>query len=388
VAEDTMIQNELTRASVILQAYIDGIRPTDRLPDTDLRPVLMGLFGEVGSIMAPAKKLHREKEAYPGYQAAVEEEFGDTLWYLAGLARRTGCNLPDIFSDVQAPSRNSDEPVSGNPQPVSTGDPVSPSSLERVDDVLLNLGSSASALLGLREDQRQASMLLRAFTRSYLEALHTVNITLEQVAQRNLLKVRGRFLDPDLANLPEFDSAFHEDERLPDSFEIVIRQRSNGQSCMQMNGVFIGDPLSDNIRDPDGFRFHDVFHFAHAALLHWSPTFRALIKHKRKSDPAIDEAQDSGRAIVVEEGLTAWLFARAKDLNYFEGQTGVSFDLLKTIHHFVRGYEVEACPLRLWEMAILQGYSVFRQVREHNGGIIMCDRKSRTLRFEPLSNRT
>jgi hypothetical protein len=383
-----MIQNELTRASVILQAYIDGIRPTDRLPDTDLRPVLMGLFGEVGSIMAPAKKLHREKEAYPGYQAAVEEEFGDTLWYLAGLARRTGCNLPDIFSDVQAPSRNSDEPVSGNPQPVSTGDPVSPSSLERVDDVLLNLGSSASALLGLREDQRQASMLLRAFTRSYLEALHTVNITLEQVAQRNLLKVRGRFLDPDLANLPEFDSAFHEDERLPDSFEIVIRQRSNGQSCMQMNGVFIGDPLSDNIRDPDGFRFHDVFHFAHAALLHWSPTFRALIKHKRKSDPAIDEAQDSGRAIVVEEGLTAWLFARAKDLNYFEGQTGVSFDLLKTIHHFVRGYEVEACPLRLWEMAILQGYSVFRQVREHNGGIIMCDRKSRTLRFEPLSNRT
>jgi len=327
-------------------------------------------------------------KAYPGYRAAVEEEFGDTLWYLAGLARRTGCNLPDIFSEVQAPSGSSYDPMSGNPKPVSTGDPVSPSSLERVDDVLLNLGSSASALLGLREDQRQALMLLRAFTQSYLEALHTVNITIEQVAQRNLLKVRGRFLDPDVANLPEFDSAFHEDERLPDSFEIVIRQRSNGQSCMRMNGVFIGDPLSDNIRDPDGFRFHDVFHFAHAAILHWSPTFRALIKHKRKSDPAIDEAQDSGRAIVVEEGLTAWLFARAKDLNYFEGQTGVSFDLLKTIHHFVRGYEVEACPLRLWEMAILQGYSVFRQVREHNGGIIMCDRKSRTLRFEPLSNRT
>jgi hypothetical protein len=44
-----------------------------------------------------------------------------------------------------------------------------------------------------------------------------------------------------------------------------------------MNGVFIGDPLTDNIRDPDGYRFHDVFHFARAAILHWSPTFRALI---------------------------------------------------------------------------------------------------------------
>ena len=38
-----------------------------------------------------------------------------------------------------------------------------------------------------------------------------------------------------------------------------------------------------------------------AAVLHWSPTFRALIKHKRKSDPTVDEAQDSGRAIVIEE---------------------------------------------------------------------------------------
>jgi len=172
---------------------------------------------------------------------------------------------------------------------------------------------------------------------------------------------------------------------LPDDFEILITQRSNGQSCLQLNGVFIGDPLSDNIRDPDGFRFHDVFHFAHAAILHWSPTFRALIKHKRKSDPAIEEAQDSGRAIVVEEGLTAWLFARAKELNYFEGQSGVSFDLLKTVQQFVQGYEVDACPLKLWEISILQGYSVFRQVREHNGGVIHGNRNERTLTFAPSS---
>jgi hypothetical protein len=51
-----------------------------------------------------------------------------------------------------------------------------------------------------------------------------------------------------------------------------------------MNGV-VGDPLTDNIADRDGYRFHDVFHFAHPAVLHWSPTFRALVKRKRKSDP-------------------------------------------------------------------------------------------------------
>ncbi len=49
--------------SVLLREYMEAIAPTDRLSQDDLRPVLMGLFGEVGSIMATAKKLHREKEA-------------------------------------------------------------------------------------------------------------------------------------------------------------------------------------------------------------------------------------------------------------------------------------------------------------------------------------
>ena len=154
-----------------------------------------------------------------------------------------------------------------------------------------------------------------------------------------------------------------------------------------MNGVFIGDPLTDNILDPDDYRFHDVFHFAHAAILHWSPTFRALIKHKRKSNPKVDEAQDGGRAVVVEEGLTAWIFARAKELNYFDGQKRLSFELLKTVQQFVTGYEVAACPLSLWEIAILRGYDVFRQVRAHQGGTIVCDRTRRTIDYQQLEGR-
>jgi hypothetical protein len=203
--------------------------------------------------------------------------------------------------------------------------------------------------------------------------------------RKNIAKTKGRFAAPDFASLPAFDERFPEDQQLPQRFEITIDQRSKSpRSYLRMNGVFIGDPLTDNILDPDGYRFHDVFHFAHAAILHWSPTFRALIKHKRKDDPIVDEAQDSGRAIVVEEGLTAWIFARAKELNFFAGQTGVSFDLLKTVQQFVSGYEVEACPLSLWEIAILRGYDVFRQVKQNNGGVIVCDRPTRSIEYKPL----
>jgi len=199
----------------------------------------------------------------------------------------------------------------------------------------------------------------------------------------NLTKARGRFLDPDFALLPTFDGDCPEDERLPSKFEIRVARRASGASQLEWNGVFIGDPLTDNILDRDGYRYHDVFHLAYAAVLHWSPTFRALIKRKRKSNPVVDEAQDGGRAIVVEEGLTAWIFSRAKELDLFEGQESLSFDLLKTVQQFVRGYEVATCPLRLWERAILRGYEIFRQVRKQQGGVVIGDRNARTIRYEP-----
>lgn len=185
--------------------------------------------------------------------------------------------------------------------------------------------------------------------------------------------------------LPKFDSSFDADEQLSTEFEIEIRQSKSGQSFLRWNGLKIGDLLTDNISDRDGYRYHDVFHFSYAAILHWSPVMRSLIKHKRKSRPEYDEAQDGGRAIVVEESLTAWVFSRAKEKDFFRNHTSLSFDMLKTVQQFIKGYEVEQCPLSLWEHFVLDGYQVFRQVREHNGGIVVGDRNARSIAFSPLS---
>ena len=379
-------QNETpAQRSILLREYMHEIAPTDKLPQDNLRPVLLGLFGEVGSIMATAKKLHREKEAYAGYQHAVVEEFGDTLWYFNALCRRVGYGVDDILADATS-GEGYGNMVAASDLVESPLSRISVSGeLPPLDETLLRLGEAAAALLGIKGPDLQTRTLLRAFADHYLQALETARVTFDQIVRTNIDKARGRFLDPDMAHLPTFDSDFDEEERLPRHFEIKITQRKSGQSYLQWNGVFVGDPLTDNILDPDDYRFHDVFHFAHAAILHWSPTFRALIKQKRKSDPTYDEAQDGGRAIVVEEGLTAWIFSCAKDLNFFESQTSLSFDLLKTVHQFVRGYEVEACPLKLWEHAILEGYKIFRQVRNNNGGIVVGDRDARTITYKPIA---
>ena len=371
--------------SLLLSDYAAEIAATDVLNPSDFNPVLQGLYGEVGGIMASVKKHVRDKLAYPGFKKVAEEEFGDTLWYLAAICRRLNFPLDEIFGEaanhgnfknVGAASDIAEGAMAYIAVPIAA-----PASL---DTTLVRLGQSAAALLG----RTPARTELVAFARAYLYAIHAAELAFSEVARSNLRKARGAFLEPqadDLVDL-DFDSKFGIEEQLPREFRIRVNQRGSGKSYLQWNGVFIGDPLTDNIADRDGYRFHDVFHFANAAILHWSPVMRALIKHKRKSNPKFDEEQDSGRAIVVEEGVAAWIFSRAKELNFFENQEKVSLGILKTIGEFVSGYEVEKCPLKLWEKAILEGYAVFRQLKENQGGWIIGNREQRTIKYMPLES--
>ncbi|MDC8802776.1 nucleoside triphosphate pyrophosphohydrolase family protein [Halomonas pacifica] len=378
--------NKITADSnVMLSRYEDAVSATDRFFDADITPVLLGLFGEVGSVMSASKKLHREKSAYTGYQRNVEEELGDTLWYITALCRRLSINLSDIFSEVLSGDGFS-VCIAANSDPMHpVAKVVTTENIVSLDSVLLRLGGQAARLMEIDVKDVSTRQCLLDFVKVYIEAVQASGVSFSAVVKGNMNKACGRFMAPSTSDLTDFDIDFPLEEQLPRYFEIQISSRADGRSYLRWNGVFIGDPLSDNIADRDGYRFHDVFHLANAAILHWSPTFRALIKHKRKSKPAVDEAQDSGRAIVIDEGLSAYIFSCAKELDFFEGQKSVSFDLLKAVSNFVRGYEVEACPLYLWECSILQGYEVFRQLRKNNGGVIIGDRSQRTLQYRNLS---
>lgn len=377
-----LLGNDKSFGSILLSDYAIESAKTDVLGSADLTRVQQGLFGEVGGIMATAKKQARDGAAYPGFKRAAIDEFGDALWYLAAMCRRLGLSLNEIFEE----SLNSEMRAT-----VLIGSDLAPGSLARLavpvekinlDVTLFALGQAAAELL----DEQPTRTQVEAVAKHYLDALSGAGLSFPEVAYANLEKIKEIFMVPTPEELSQldFDEKFPSEEQLPRSFRIRINQRASGRSYLQWNDVFVGDPLTDNSRDRDGYRFHDVFHFAHAAILHWSPVMRALLKQKRKSKPTYDEEQDSGRAIVVEEGLTAWIFSRSKEMNFFEGQKKLSLDILKTIREFVAGYEVQACPLRLWERAILDGYDVFRKVHAANGGWVVGSRTQRTIQFEPL----
>ena len=81
--------------------------------------------------------------------------------------------------------------------------------------------------------------------------------------------------------------------------------------------------------------------------------------------------------------IDRFYISKQRDID-FTKESSISYDLLKTIQIFVRGYEVENCPLQLWVKAIIQGYTVFSQVVENKGGIIIGNRRERTLGFRKL----
>lgn len=370
------------QSGLSITEYESSSAATDRLAPDALTTVRLGLFGEVGGLMATSKKYHREGEAYAAHKDAVIDEFGDTLWYFAALCRRLGHSLEEVLAEASQADDVTTDLVTGTLPKGPLASVRTFGERMALDDLLVRLGQEAANLLRSCSGTGARRCQLVAFAQIYLRAVQACKIPFALIAKKNLEKVRGRFQTYDQSALPDFDSGFSEEERLPKSFRIEIKQRGTGKCYLRWNGVFIGDPLTDNIEDSDDYRFHDVFHFAHAAVLHWSPTFRALIRQKRKSESRFDENQDGGRAIVIEEGLTAYIFACAKDLNFFEGQSSISFDLLKTIGNFVRGYEVERCPLKLWEDAILRGYAVFRLLRQNGGGVVVGNREDRSISYE------
>jgi len=342
---------------------------TDRFSNKDDHAALLaaGLFGEAGSVVAELKKARREREAYPVYHKRMVEEVGDFLWYFVRLAAVVA---PGVLDELQAPEE-SVLPGADGPQLAAHLDFGA-----SVGDVLAAISSSKHADIATRLHRTWALLTVIS---------NDANVFLRNAAERNTAKTKSRWPD-EKRYAPLFDDAFPVEEQLPRRLQVDFLERARGSQravILRCNDINFGDRLTDNIEDPDGYRFHDIFHFAYAVHLGWSPVVRALMRAKRKSNSKIDEAQDGARAGIIEEAVSAIVFSRAKQLKFFAGLDHVDLDLLKTVSEFVEGFEVEAVPLWQWETAILDGYRVFRALCAGPGGRVTLDLGERRLTYAP-----
>jgi hypothetical protein len=211
-----------------------------------------------------------------------------------------------------------------------------------------------------------------------------VGLDLDDIAHANLDKTRNRWLR---SGVDQLDKTFPPTEQLPRSgrYDFIPGVNSTGrdQITVFLDGAPIGDRLTDASHIDDGYRFHDVFHLAYAVMLGWSPVTRALLRRKRRSVPHIDENEDGGRAIVIEEGVAALAFAYGAIHRHLDGVRRLDQTLLDTITMLSGALEVGTRTAADWEHAILTGHDMFRQLIAHNGGSVEFDADESSMTFTP-----
>ncbi len=319
-----------------------------------------GLLGEVGSVLAEIKKEVREAAAYPGHRRRLVEELGDVLWYFTRLAR---VSEPDLLGRIAS---RLEEGGDGDRDAVTAA---------------LALGRDVGGLWARVEHGRREGIrrgLLDVAVRIGSVA-RLADVGWPEAARWNRAKIESRW-PSSRKHAPLFDSDFPVYEQLPRQLEVEFIPIERGKTesvLLRCRGLNMGDRLTDNAKDPDSYRYHDVIHLSYAAFLGWSPVIRSLLKCKRKSNPDVDEVEDGARAAVAEEAVSFAVFRRAKEMSLFKGVERVDFDLLKAVRQLVVGLEVAALPYWQWEEAILEGYRVFRRLTRNRGGAVEIDLNER-----------
>lgn len=359
-----------------------------------------GLFGEVGGILAAVKKSTRDLGQ--AEQANVSEELGDALWYLTTVGVECQHSLNDLgltaLDELQRRLEVNRNRASGNVTFDEFDGLITYCRNKFTSDTrtekLCGLGAHCGQLMAISSVSDLASQssleLLGSLLADMVLVCAQFHLSVAQVAKENLEKTESRWPREGTNYHALFDDSYSALEQLPRKFSIRFIELQGLDDVpyvvQQMNRVNIGDRLTDNHTEPDGYRFHDVFHLAYIAHLGWSPVVRGLLKLKRKSNSRVDRDEDGARAMIIEEGIATWIFNHAYRHRYLTDTAPGKLDygVLKQVREMVKGYEVYACPLWQWEKAILEGFKVFRELCDAGGGEVTVDMKAHSISFSTI----
>ncbi len=425
--------------------YNDFVRKTDQYVNKAREErhaiALYGLVGEIGSLVSAVKKkilAEGGERQWDQPNEEIKEELGDALWYAFSLAQVVNNGSFDILANDIALLRQ--EIGSENERAQKIGVALDPSTRDaflaaatsfpssdgycfddyqklafktaRTDGqvllevclaVLWQLGAELlranlpqiEITLNKNVADRPANTVLGEITWHLCALASLYHLSMDDVVAFNRTKVR--FRSERGTPTPLHDEDRDPREQFPRTFEVAFVPVGPGQSRMYFNGKAVGDDLTDNAYDDDGYRFHDVIHLALIAHLGWSPVVSGFMKRKRKlKNDKVDEVEDGGRAQVVEELVIKAIHSEGERQAQLTGRCSVdgpdrlfphrsliTFQLLKTLRMYVDGLEVAKNAFWEWEDAIYAGCEVFLHLRREKQGTVQVDLHQRKLTFSP-----
>lgn len=299
-------------------------------PQSAIAPML-GLASETGSILSVYKKHLRDSIDLTESRQFLREELGDLLWYVAALATACGLDLNDVATT--------------NLRRAGDRYPAVPPEHQLDELPIFDRDYPPT--------ERFPRRLVISFAENVAEGNRTVAGLTLVCAQPNAFP-GGPTLGPG---------------EKPIGYQL---------------GATMGDTLTDNSRRVDAYRFHDAIHLGFLAVLNWSPTMRAVLRLKRKSNPQVDECEDGARAVYVEEGLAAVLARLAQRRTGFLSETSIDGEVIEVAKAAAVDLEVEPLPAWLWRRAILQGFRAMHQLGQNCGGYLVADLDARTLTYKKV----
>ena len=254
-------QDETIEQMVSLNNYQTHALRTDQNKDSGLEGLpffLLGLFGEVGTLLSALKKKQRDQESYVSYDEAVIEEFGDVLWYFSNIATRASLRLSVLAQKTFRGLKDWDKAQN---DPFGTFEGVqarknklgSPNS-EAFEAALISLAGKVGLLLNdfdqkkLAKNRDALSAHLVEIFRALIEAANVADVDLANAATLNVSKINSRW--PEERKYPPlFDEAFGPREQFPRKIAMHLFEESRNNKThvvQQYKGVTIGSPLTDN----------------------------------------------------------------------------------------------------------------------------------------------
>jgi NTP pyrophosphatase (non-canonical NTP hydrolase) len=221
----------------------------------------------------------------------------------------------------------------------------------------------------------------------YISAIaYSNNLDLNDIAKSNIAKINDRFIDEATLSIEDFDKEYPKEEKFPDELEIeFIPFKEDKRNLVKIidrkTGKTLGNPLTDNNYDDDGYRFHDIFHFGYLTHLGWSPVLRKLLNCKRKSNDQVDENEDGARAQIIEELISLLIYDFSTSNNLLKYRDSVDSNLLKLVKKLVKQLEVKVCTAKQWENTILNSFDIFNKLIINNGGRVLVSKKNRLLTY-------
>ena len=432
--------------------YLKIAHSTDGLPTgdpaSDINPRL-GLAGETGYLLTVLKKeVRADAPTGKATRLEVADELGDMIWYASAIANRADIKFIDdvLFENIKrlqrfytdqgftlappldhllAPRGEIEAATARGIDCVSTFGkyqnlaikssrfahdrsalvPYLVQIWQNVGDLLMPFGTTTTSNTDAVDSKDHIAKSLGDIMWYIAGFAKLYSLSLDDIADANAQKILSAFPPHDRQQRTKlYDDGLDCLEQFPREFIVRFVEQDPETAVMLINGVRVGDPLTDNAYsesddedrriEVEGYRYHDAVHFAFAAVLGWSPVIRSLLKRKRKSLKMVDQVEDGARAQIVEEMIVkmAHSYAVGHDKHkLLDGRSHVNLNLLKQIVVLAEGLEVtggrdnySGCKYWEWQQAILSGFKVYNDLRRNRGGRVKVSLKTRSVEFQKL----